>query len=116
MNDTGDTGLDPRLSPDDIKRYINEIIEINLRNKQLMIQEVARSEAVNEALRSITAKTGATPDEALIMALTLYEVVIDAVKQGRRLVLVDGDYRFVREITGLLRERPDPSTHEKVAG
>jgi hypothetical protein len=76
--------------------------------------EADRIESIHETLASITAKTKMTPEEAMAMALTFYEVAVDAIRQDQRVVLVDKDYRYVREVTGLMRAEPDIS--KKVAG
>jgi hypothetical protein len=104
---------------DKLYKFLNDYIRDYIQESGMLNRlalESARTEGVNEALRAVTAKTGATPEDALATALTLYEVVIDAIKQDQRLVLVDKDYRFVREITGLMPKKPESSPHEKVAG
>jgi hypothetical protein len=113
-------GFVSKLSPDDLSeikqfvdRYMGESIRTNALLQKLGVASVS-SELVNETLAAIVAKTGADPEDAVVMALTLYDVAVDAARQGQRLVLVDEDYRFVREVTGLLQDQPDP--HEKVAG
>ena len=74
------------------------------------------SGASGKALTTVMAKTGASAEDALLLALTLYDIAIDATRQGQRLVLLDNEYRFVREVTGLTREVSESPSQEKVAG
>ena len=101
----------------ELARLIVQNIRNALRSEAFsrLAMQTNLSEVVLESLGAITAKTGASQDDALLMALTLYDVAIDALRQGLRLVLVDKDYRFVREVTGLVEETPENSLHEKVA-
>jgi hypothetical protein len=122
MEPAGELGFLSKLSPDDLQalfrhvdRHVRESLGLDGTLHRLAVESV-RSEHVSEALHAVTAKTGASPENAMVMALTLYEVAIDAMRQGQRLVLVDKDYRFVREVTGLLQETPEAPSHEKVAG
>ena len=95
--------------------YIRDSVRSNaLLNK--LTTESSRSELVNETLAGITSKTGLSPDEVLVLALTLYDVAVDAVQRGERLVLLDSDYRYVREVTGLGLNEADAPVHETVAG
>ena len=120
METAEEFGFLSKLSPDYLKalkqfvdRYMEEAIRTSALLQRLAVPSV-RSELIHETLTSITAKTGTTPEDAMVMALTLYDVAVDATRQGQRVVLVDKDYRFVREVTGLLQAKPD--AHEKVAG
>jgi hypothetical protein len=100
-------------------QFIDKHVETTIMRGGLLEKlavESVRSQQVNESLRVITAKTGTTPEKAMIMALALYEVAIDAISQDQRLVLVDKEYGFVREITGVLEKKPNLSSHDKVAG
>jgi hypothetical protein len=120
METTEESGFLSKLSPDDLKalkQFVDRHMEESFRTNALLQRHAVdsvRSELINETLASITAKTGTTPEDALVMALTLYDVAVDAASSGQRIVLVDKDYRFVREITGLLQAKSD--AHEKVAG
>jgi hypothetical protein len=115
-------GFLSKLSPDDLialKQFVDRHMEESFRTNALL-QRLAgasvRSELINETLTAITEKTGAIPEEAMVLALTLYDVAVDATRQGQRLILVDKDYRFVREVTGLLQRTPESPSHERVAG
>ena len=120
METAKELGFLSKLSPADLMalaqyfdRHVEESIRSNALLQRLAVASVS-SELVNETLATIAAKTGASPEDAMVMALTLYDVAVDAMRQGQRLVLVDNDYRFVREVTGLLQDKSD--SHEKVAG
>jgi hypothetical protein len=122
METAGEPGFLSKLSPADLialKQFIDQRMEESYRTNAV-IQSLAaasvRSELINERLAAITAKTGESPEDAMVMALTLYDVVIDAMRQDQRLVLLDKSYGFVREVTGLLRRSPEAPLHEKVAG
>ena len=81
-----------------------------------LVSKSSRSEAVNLALANIMAKTGTSENDVLLLALTLYDLAVDAAEKGQRLVLLDRDYRFVREIVGLGLNKPETVLHESVAG
>ena len=102
-----------------LARFIDGHIRDSLRSNALLSRlatESSRSELVIETLAGITSKTGLSPDEVLVLALTLYDVAVDAVQRGERLVLLDSDYRYVREVTGLGLNEADAPVHETVAG
>jgi hypothetical protein len=122
METAGELGFLSKLSPADLvalKQFIDQRMEESFRTNA-MIQSLAaasvRSELINETLAGITEKTGESPEDTLVMALTLYEVAIDAMRQDQRLVLLDKSYGFVREVTGLLKRSPEAPLHDKVAG
>ena len=79
-------------------------------------RELVRSEGVSEALDRLVEKTGDNREDLLQMALTLYEVVIDAVNKGQRVALLGPDYQFVREIVGFNRPKSEANEPETVAG
>ncbi|HWE35875.1 MAG TPA: hypothetical protein VG406_04825 [Isosphaeraceae bacterium] len=122
MESAEDLGPLSKLTPGDLdalKKYMDRHIEEVLRARGLihrLIQDNARTEAVNEALDSVAAKTGTSPEDALLMALTFYDLAVDAVLQGQRLVVVDKDYHFLREVKGLIPKTPEPRSRETVAG
>ena len=95
--------------------YIKSTIE-NDGDSDKRSSELVRSEAVGFTLGKVVEKTGRPPEEVLLFALTFYEIAIDAVKRGQRLVLVDNGYGFVSEVTGLMPTTSENVAHEKVAG
>ena len=70
--------------------------------------DAIRYEAVAEAIDKLVAKTGDNREDLLLKALTLYEVAIDAAREGQRLAMLGQDYRFIREVVGL--EEPSLGT------
>ena len=100
---------------DFIKRQIVEIIKED-QELRMISEKAARSESVSAALRGVVEKTGEATEEALLNALTLYEVAIDAVKQGQRLALLSKDYRYIREIVGVGHPKLETADHESFAG
>jgi hypothetical protein len=78
-------------------------------------RDLVRSEGVSEALDRLVEKTGDNRGDLLQMALTLYEIVIDAVNKGQRLALLGPDYRFIREIVGFKPPKSEVNEPETVA-
>lgn len=69
-----------------------------------------------DALLRLVEKTGDTPEDVLLKALTLYEVAFDAThEENQRLVLATHDYDFVREIVGLGKEEVETQDVETKA-
>lgn len=78
----------------------------------LITKEHARKNTIAETADEIARTTGDEREEVILKALTLYELAIDAVNEGKRLVLLTQDYRFSREITGLVEPKVKASASE----
>ena len=112
--------------PPELQKSIEEIVDrrvmkitrattLNKLLRRITVGSDSRG-LIAETLAAVTSKTGNTPEDAISIALTLYDVAIDAAKQGQRLLLVDEDYRFIREVTGLTRNVSEQASTEMIAG
>ena len=103
----------------DFSRFVDQRIQEAFQKNPLwnkLIVEAAQTKSRDQLIAALAAKNGTTPDDTLWMAITLYDVAMEALEQGQRLILVDQDYGFVREVTGLVKEPTRAVAIEKVAG
>jgi hypothetical protein len=91
-----------------IQRIVNESLDD-------MQQSLGHTDAVLGAVEDLVQKTGDTNEDVLLKALALYDAAIKARQKGQRLVLVGGDYQFVREIVGFDQEKRRSAQPERVA-
>ena len=73
------------------------------------------TDTVLAEVEDLTSKTGDTKEDLLLKALTLYEAALEARQKGQRLVLVGPDYRFIQEIVGIDRVKPETATSGNIA-
>jgi hypothetical protein len=111
-----------------VKKQVIELLAKGLVEKQITeliekdpylgknLREAVNSEAVFLAMDKLVEKTGDSREDLLLKALTLYEVVTDAISKGQRLALLTQDYRFVREIIGLVNPKSEAARRASVAG
>jgi hypothetical protein len=78
-------------------------------------QRLGLTNAVLGAVEDLTVETGDTKEDVLFKALALYEAAVRARKKGQRLVLVERDYHFVREIIGFDQENQESLQKQAVA-
>ena len=121
MDTTKKPGFLANLSDAD-RRELAEFLESRIKDSFLSDPRIKsiltdyRSNPVNLALANVVAKTGTSEEEALLLAITLYDLAVDAAANGQRLVLLDKDYHFVKELVGLGLKKPEAVVHESVTG
>jgi hypothetical protein len=116
-----------RMPPEDAKEIVKAVVAIVkdtadtsrgtvikampdiLRSVREML---GHTDTVMAKVDDLTSKTGDTREDILLKALILYEAALEAKRKGQRLVVVGPDYRFVREIIGIDRDRRDRITKE----
>jgi hypothetical protein len=121
-------GLDAllnKLPPDDAKEFVKAVTAImkdaadSTRETVLgTLPDILRfvretlgyTDSVLAEVEDLTNKTGDTREDLLLKALTLYEAALEATQKGQRLVLVGPDYRFIQEIVGIDRVKPEAAT------
>ena len=91
-----------------VHRIVNESLDE-------MRQSLGHTDAVLGTVEDLVQKTGDTNEDVLLKALALYDAAIKARRKGQRLVLVGGDYHFVREIVGFDQEKRRSALPERVA-
>ena len=127
MADDQEPGLDAilkKLSPEDAKQLMRIVVETAMDAVEARIPGLFGSvrdmlgytDTVLAEVEDLTNKTGDTREDVLLKALILYEAAVDATQKGQRLVLVEPDYRFIREIVGIGRDDRVHTETEKVAG
>ncbi len=126
MADDQDQGLDAilkKLSPEDAKLFMKlaaatavDAVEARIPALFGSIREMlGLTDTVLAEVEDLTSKTGDTKEDLLLKALTLYEAALEARQKGQRLVLVGPDYRFIQEIVGIDRVKPETATSGNIA-
>lgn len=99
-----------KLPLEDTKEIVKALVFDSIR------ETLGQSDAVMAMVEDLTSETGDTREDLLLKALILYDAALKAKRKGQRLVLVEPDYRFIREIVGIDREDRAHTETEKVAG
>jgi hypothetical protein len=93
-----------------VEKHLNSELEGTLKS---FAQHVAAAElhqrgyteAVAIAVNELAARTGDSREDVLLKALALYAAALDASEKGERLAVLGRDYKFIREIVGLVPNR-----------
>jgi hypothetical protein len=107
-----DRGLDElldKLPREDAKDIVKSLIVDSIR------ETLGQSDAVMAMVDDLTSETGDTREDLLLKAMILFETALKATRKGQRLVLVESDYRFIQEIVGIDRLKPEAATSENIA-
>jgi hypothetical protein len=107
-----DRGLDElldNLSREDAKEIVKSLIVDSIR------ETLGHSDAVMTMVDDLTSETGDTREDLLLKAMILFETALKATRKGQRLVLVESDYRFIQEIVGIDRLKPEAATSGNIA-
>ena len=126
MADEQGKGLDAilkKLSPEDARLFMKAVADTTFEAVEARIPGLFGSvrdmlgytDAVLAEVEDLTNKTGDTREDLLLKALTLYEAAFEATQKGQRLVLVGPDYRFIQEIVGIDRVKPEAATSGSLA-
>jgi hypothetical protein len=97
------------MAREDAKEIMKSLIVDSIR------ESLGHSDAVMTMVDDLTSETGDTREDVLLKALILFEAALKATQKGQRLVLVESDYRFIREIVGIDRLKPEAATSENIA-
>jgi hypothetical protein len=107
--DQGLDGILKDLPPDDAKEILKGLVFDSIRER------LGHSDAVMAMVDDLTSETGDTREDLLLKAVILFETALKATRKGQRLVLVEPDYRFIQEIVGIDRLKPEAATSENIA-
>ena len=117
MEPAEELGFATKLTQDDLegfKRYVDRLVAERLVESfkaNDLIRNMAltsvKSTVEDRLLSSLALKTDTSPEDVMTLALTLYDLAIDATRANQRLILVDKEYRYVSEVIGLTNEQSE---------